>query len=157
MIVVSFLAPQSSHPAVEFIWELTEPVMAPLRQVLPPMGGLDFSPIILFIALNVIRVSLGHMAVAVGCRGSSSESSGDDANHLNNSVGIVSPQRAHFPEALYLESGEVLDGFELSTKPTASFALTEATPYWYAMRFQETTTRQAFTLRATPSQGGGTL
>ena len=66
MIVVSFLTPQSSHPAVEFIWELTEPVMAPLRQVLPPMGGLDFSPIILFIALNVIRVSLGHMAVAVG-------------------------------------------------------------------------------------------
>ena len=66
MIVVSFLAPQSSHPAVEFVWELTEPVMAPLRQVLPPMGGLDFSPIILFIALNVIRVSLGHMAVAVG-------------------------------------------------------------------------------------------
>ena len=66
MIVVSFLAPQSSHPAVEFIWELTEPVMAPLRQVLPPTGGLDFSPIILFIALNVIRVSLGHMAVAVG-------------------------------------------------------------------------------------------
>ena len=66
MIVVSFLAPQSSHPAVEFIWELTEPVMAPLRQVLPPMGGLDFSPIILFIALNVVRVSLGHMAVAAG-------------------------------------------------------------------------------------------
>ena len=66
MIVVSFLAPQSSHPAVEFIWELTEPVMAPLGQVLPPMGGLDFSPIILFIALNVMRVSLGHMAVAVG-------------------------------------------------------------------------------------------
>ena len=66
MIVVSFLAPQSSNPAVEFIWELTEPVMAPLRRILPPMGGLDFSPIILFIALNVIRVSLGHVAAAVG-------------------------------------------------------------------------------------------
>jgi len=66
MIVVSFLAPQSSNPAVEFIWELTEPVMAPLRRILPPMGGLDFSPIILFIVLNVIRVSLGHMAAAVG-------------------------------------------------------------------------------------------
>ena len=66
MIVVSFLAPQSSNPAVEFIWELTEPVMAPVRRILPPMGGLDFSPIILFIALNVIRVSLGHMAAAVG-------------------------------------------------------------------------------------------
>ena len=66
MIVVSFLAPQSSNPAVEFIWELTEPVMAPLRRILPPMGGLDFSPIILFIVLKVIRDSLGHMAAAVG-------------------------------------------------------------------------------------------
>ena len=65
IIIVSFLAPQSAHPAVEFIWQLTEPVMSPLRQVLPPMGGLDFSPIILFIGINVIRVSLGHMAVAV--------------------------------------------------------------------------------------------
>jgi YggT family protein len=65
MIVVSFLAPQSSNPAVEFIWELMEPVMAPLRRILPPMGGLDFSPIILFIVLNVIRVSLGHIGAAV--------------------------------------------------------------------------------------------
>ena len=32
---------------------------------------------------------------------------------FDDSVGLVSPQRAHFPEALYLESGEVLDGFEL--------------------------------------------
>jgi YggT family protein len=66
MIVVSFLAPQSNHPAVEFIWQLTEPVMAPLRNFIPSMGGLDFSPIVLFIGINVIRVSLGHMAVAVG-------------------------------------------------------------------------------------------
>lgn len=66
MIVVSFLAPQSNHPAIEFVWQLTEPVMAPLRNFIPSMGGLDFSPIVLFIGINVIRVSLGHMAVAVG-------------------------------------------------------------------------------------------
>jgi len=66
IIVVSFLAPQSSHPAVEFLWQLTEPVMAPLRSIIPPMGGLDFSPILLFIGINVIRVSLANMAVAVG-------------------------------------------------------------------------------------------
>jgi homoserine O-acetyltransferase len=36
------------------------------------------------------------------------------AHHpVENSVGLVSPQRAHFPETLYLESGEALDGFEL--------------------------------------------
>ena len=66
IIVVSFLAPQSGHPAVEFLWQLTEPVMAPLRSILPPLGGLDFSPILLFIGINVIRVSLANMAVAVG-------------------------------------------------------------------------------------------
>jgi len=32
---------------------------------------------------------------------------------FDDSVGLVSPQRAHFPETLYLESGEALDGFEL--------------------------------------------
>ena len=66
IIVVSFLAPQSNHPAVEFLWQLTEPVMAPLRSLIPPMGGLDFSPILLFIGINVIRMSLANMAVAVG-------------------------------------------------------------------------------------------
>ena len=66
MIIVSFIAPQSNHPAVEFVWQLTEPVMAPLRNFNLSMGGLDFSPIVLFIGINVIRVSLGHMAVAVG-------------------------------------------------------------------------------------------
>ena len=66
MIVVSFLAPQSNHPAVEFIWQLTEPVMAPLRNIIPSMGGLDFSPILRFIGINVIRVSLTNMAIAVG-------------------------------------------------------------------------------------------
>ena len=66
IIVVSFLAPQSNHPAVGFLWQLTEPVMAPLRSIIPPMGGLDFSPILLFIGINVIRVSLANMAIAVG-------------------------------------------------------------------------------------------
>lgn len=66
IIVVSFLAPQSNHPAVEFVWQLTEPVMAPLRNLIPPIGGLDFSPILLFIGINVMRVSLTNIAVAVG-------------------------------------------------------------------------------------------
>jgi len=66
IIVVSFVAPQSNHPAVEFLWQLTEPVMAPLRSIIPPLGGLDFSPILLFIGINVIRVSLENMAIAVG-------------------------------------------------------------------------------------------
>ncbi len=35
-------------------------------EVLPPMGGLDLSPILLFILINIIQISLRHMAASVG-------------------------------------------------------------------------------------------
>jgi YggT family protein len=34
---------------------ITDPVLAPIRRVLPPMGGLDFSPIVLFILLAFVQ------------------------------------------------------------------------------------------------------
>jgi len=57
-IVASFLAPFSDHPALVLVRQLTEPVMAPFRKLLPPMGGLDLSPIFVFLALQIIRVML---------------------------------------------------------------------------------------------------
>lgn len=55
-IVASFLAPFSDHPALVLVRQLSEPVMAPFRKILPPMGGLDLSPIFVFLALQIIRV-----------------------------------------------------------------------------------------------------
>ncbi len=66
MIVVSWVAPGSHHPAIRLIYQVTEPVMAPVRAMLPAMGGLDFSPIVVFIVINIIQISLRHMAVATG-------------------------------------------------------------------------------------------
>lgn len=57
-IVASFLAPFSTHPALVLVRQLTEPVMAPFRKLIPPMGGLDLSPIFVFLALQIIRVML---------------------------------------------------------------------------------------------------
>jgi YggT family protein len=57
-IVASFLAPFSTHPALVLVRQLTEPVMAPFRRLLPPMGGLDLSPIFVFLTLQIIRVIL---------------------------------------------------------------------------------------------------
>lgn len=57
-IVASFLAPQSSHPALMLVRQITEPVMAPFRKILPPMGGLDLSPIFVFLSIQIIRVML---------------------------------------------------------------------------------------------------
>ncbi|MEM9254383.1 MAG: YggT family protein [Pseudomonadota bacterium] len=69
MIILSWIAPGSSNPAVHLIYQITEPVMAPFRRVLPAMGGLDFSPILVFVLINVIQIALGHMAAGVGLPG----------------------------------------------------------------------------------------
>jgi YggT family protein len=66
MIVVSWIAPGSRHPAIELIWQVSEPVMAPFRALLPNMGGIDFSPILVFISINVIQIGLRHLALSVG-------------------------------------------------------------------------------------------
>lgn len=39
---------------VQFLYDITEPVLAPVRGMLPPMGGFDFSPILVFIGLQVV-------------------------------------------------------------------------------------------------------
>jgi YggT family protein len=37
---------------------LTEPVYRPIRRVLPPMGGLDLSPIVVFLAIAAIQYTM---------------------------------------------------------------------------------------------------
>jgi YggT family protein len=66
MIILSWVAPGSRHPAIYLLYQITEPVMAPFRQALPAMGGLDFSPILVFILINVIQIALRHLAAGVG-------------------------------------------------------------------------------------------
>ncbi len=39
----------------EFLERITEPLLAPIRQVIPPIAGLDISPIILIIGLYFVR------------------------------------------------------------------------------------------------------
>ena len=52
-IVVSWVAPQSSHPALVLLRQLLEPLYAPVRKVIPPLGVIDISPIFIFILLTV--------------------------------------------------------------------------------------------------------
>lgn len=39
----------------EFLWRVTEPALAPIRRLLPNLGGIDISPVILIIGLYFIR------------------------------------------------------------------------------------------------------
>jgi YggT family protein len=66
MIILSWIAPGSANPAVYLMYQITEPVMAPFRRVLPAMGGLDFSPILVFILINVVQIALRNFAAGLG-------------------------------------------------------------------------------------------
>jgi len=66
MIIVSWVAQGSYNPAIVLINQIAEPVMAPFRRLLPPMGGIDFSPILAFLALNVVKIVLSGLALKIG-------------------------------------------------------------------------------------------
>ena len=53
--IVSWVAPQSRHPAILFLHRVTEPVLAPVRRVLPPLGGVDLSPLAVFLLLRILQ------------------------------------------------------------------------------------------------------
>jgi YggT family protein len=53
-VVVSWINVSRDHPAVRLLHRLTEPVLAPVRKILPPMGGMDFSPLVVLIGLRVL-------------------------------------------------------------------------------------------------------
>ncbi|MDT0502157.1 MULTISPECIES: YggT family protein [unclassified Halomonas] len=54
MIILSWVAPNASHPGALLVMQLLEPIMAPVRKVIPPLGMIDLSPIFVFIAISLI-------------------------------------------------------------------------------------------------------
>lgn len=54
------------HPIVQFLVQVTEPVLAPLRRLIPPVAMMDISPIVAFLLLEVVRcVVLGALIAAL--------------------------------------------------------------------------------------------
>jgi YggT family protein len=47
-----------SNPIVQFLYAATEPVLAPIRQMMPPGTMIDFSPLIVFFIIYLIRMLL---------------------------------------------------------------------------------------------------
>ena len=54
-VIISWIQLPPSSPVVRFLHTATEPVLAPIRRLLPDMGGLDFSPLVLLIGLRILR------------------------------------------------------------------------------------------------------
>jgi YggT family protein len=49
--VLSWVNPDPANPVVPLLWRITNPVLAPARQLLPSMGGIDISPMLVIILL----------------------------------------------------------------------------------------------------------
>ncbi len=54
-VIISWIQLPPSNPVATFLHTLTEPLLAPIRRVLPDAGGLDFSPLILLFGLRMLR------------------------------------------------------------------------------------------------------
>jgi YggT family protein len=56
-VVLSWIAPhQGYNPALRLLYDITEPIMAPARRLIPPIAALDISPILVFIFLYLTQM-----------------------------------------------------------------------------------------------------
>ncbi|GAB62501.1 MAG: YggT family protein [Candidatus Jettenia sp.] len=54
-IVLSWVPHNPYNQAIQFLYKITDPVLNPVRKLIPPIRGIDFSPVIVFIALGVVK------------------------------------------------------------------------------------------------------
>ncbi len=64
-IIISWIAPGQYNPVTELITSVTEPILAPARRVIPPMGTLDISPIFVMIGLFALGMLVEDLATLV--------------------------------------------------------------------------------------------
>lgn len=66
-VILSWVAQGSQNPTVALVNQICEPLLAPIRRILPNLGGLDLSPIAAFLILNLIdMLVIRNLAVMTG-------------------------------------------------------------------------------------------
>ena len=50
--------PDALHPVARVLYDITEPVLAPLRRIVPRIGMIDITPIVAILLMNVIQATL---------------------------------------------------------------------------------------------------
>jgi YggT family protein len=51
-VILSFMSVDRSQPVAKFIYDMTEPILAPIRNLLPQAGMFDFSPMVAFFVID---------------------------------------------------------------------------------------------------------
>ena len=53
-VLISWTNPTGGGGLTAFLYQVTEPVLGPIRRVLPPTGGIDWSPMIAILLLGIL-------------------------------------------------------------------------------------------------------
>ncbi|HEY7464486.1 MAG TPA: YggT family protein [Candidatus Limnocylindria bacterium] len=53
-VIVSWTNPMGGGNVTAFLYQVTEPILAPIRRVIPPTGGLDWAPMIAILLLGIL-------------------------------------------------------------------------------------------------------
>jgi len=65
--LISWVSPDPSNPIVQFLHRATEPILNPIRRIMPPMA-MDLSPIIAFIGIIFLKSFLVGTLYELGLR-----------------------------------------------------------------------------------------
>ena len=61
-VLLSWFDPSGNYRISRIIYDMSEPILAPARRILPTFGGVDWSPIVTMLALDVLeRFILGRL------------------------------------------------------------------------------------------------
>lgn len=59
-VLMSWLSPRQYNPIMALLWRVNEPLLRPVRRLIPPLGGtFDLSPLIVIVALEALSIFLG--------------------------------------------------------------------------------------------------
>lgn len=58
VVIASFVAQGTHHPALALLNQLIDPLIRPVRRILPTLGPLDFSPLVVLLALTLVQDGL---------------------------------------------------------------------------------------------------
>ncbi len=67
-VVLSFISLERGNPIVPLVFQLTEPVLQPIRRHLPTLGGFDLSPMLAWLAIMLARVLIVAPVLDYGLR-----------------------------------------------------------------------------------------
>jgi YggT family protein len=58
-VILSWIGGNVRHPVIPLVYQLTDPVMRPIRRVIPPIAGIDLSPVFALVGIRFLLLLLG--------------------------------------------------------------------------------------------------